>query len=150
MIGGWTEDSISTTQLSDHDTAPPTRRIRSSLGGSTSSKEAIIVADFVLCLTSYYVWIHSWADFVLCVCLTSYLSRLCIWADYLQYNLPQWATTITNPTEGALTQLKSLCRILRIFDVFKVRHRFANILLNACLNHPTISCWTRMTPKPHT
>ena len=55
----------------------------------------------------------------------------------------QWGTTIT-------VQLGSLCRLLRIPDVCKMRHRFANMLWNACLNHPTISCWTRMTPKPHT
>ena len=39
--------------------------------------------------------------------------------------LVQWGTTITNPTEGALTQLRSLCRLLRILDVCKMRHRFA-------------------------
>ena len=46
---------------------------------------------------------------------------------------------------GALTQLGSLCRLLRILDVCKMRHRFANILWYACLNHPTISSRTRIT-----
>ena len=36
------------------------------------------------------------------------------------------AATITNPLEGALTQLGSLCRLLRILDVYKRRHRFAD------------------------
>ena len=34
-------------------------------------------------------------------------------------------TRITNRTEGALTQLGSLCRLLRILGVCKMRHRFA-------------------------
>ena len=33
---------------------------------------------------------------------------------------------MTNPTEGALTQLGSLCCILRVIDVCKMRHRFAD------------------------
>ena len=37
----------------------------------------------------------------------------------------QWGTTITNRTEGALTPLVSVCRLLRIFDMCKMRHRFA-------------------------
>ena len=37
-------------------------------------------------------------------------------------------------------QLGYVCRLLRILDVCKMRHCFPNILWNACLNHPTISC----------
>ena len=47
---------------------------------------------------------------------------------------------MTNPTELALTQLGSLCRLLGILDVCKIRNVLRNILQNACLNHPTISC----------
>ena len=43
---------------------------------------------------------------------------------------------MTNPTEGALTPLGFLCRLLRIRDVCKMR----NVLRDVCLNHPTISC----------
>ena len=57
---------------------------------------------------------------------------------------------MTNPTELALTQLGSLCRLLRVLDVCEMRKVSRNILRNACLNHPKISCRTRMTPKPHT
>ena len=38
-----------------------------------------------------------------------------------------WGTTITNPTEGALTQLRSVCRFLRILDVCKMRLRVRKI-----------------------
>ena len=37
---------------------------------------------------------------------------------------------MTNPTEGALTQLESLCRLLGILGVCTMRH----VLRNACLN----------------
>ena len=36
-----------------------------------------------------------------------------------------YCNDITNPTEGAATQLGSLCRLLRILDVCKMRHGFA-------------------------
>ena len=42
----------------------------------------------------------------------------------------QWGTIITNPTEGALTQLGYLCRLLRILDVCN-GHRFAERLLKS-------------------
>ena len=38
----------------------------------------------------------------------------------------------------ALTQLGSVCRILRILDVCKMRNGLRKDLRNACLNHPTI------------
>jgi len=38
----------------------------------------------------------------------------------------QWGSTITNPTGGALTQLGSLCRLLHIVDVCKMRQRIAD------------------------
>ena len=41
-------------------------------------------------------------DGLLCVCLHS----------------AEWGTTITNPTDGDLTQLGSLCCLLRILDVY--------------------------------
>ena len=62
----------------------------------------------------------------------------------------KWGTAITNRKEGALTQLEFLCRVLFILDEYKMRNVLRNILRNDCLNNPTISCWTRMTLKPHT
>ena len=57
---------------------------------------------------------------------------------------------IPQTLHNEVPQLGSVCRLLRILDVCKMRHCFPNILWNACLNHPTTSCWTRMAPKPHT
>ena len=42
---------------------------------------------------------------------------------------------MTNPTEGALMQLGSLCRLLRILDMCKRRHRFAERLFKSSYNH---------------
>ena len=44
---------------------------------------------------------------------------------YVHARCTEWGTTITNPTAGALTQLESLYRPLRILDVCKLQHGFA-------------------------
>ena len=91
-------------------------------------------------VTQWHVYISSTftitkirTRFYICECLLEQL-------QVIIYCSLQWDTTITNPTEGALTQLGSLRRLLRFLDVCKMRHSFANILWNACLNHPKISC----------
>ena len=46
-------------------------------------------------------------------------------STWVTQNSVLMSTTITNPTEGALKQLGSLCRLLCILDLCKMRHRFA-------------------------
>ena len=76
-----------------------------------------------------------------CIAITRIRACVCVCYTTRYHN--------NNPTEGALTQLWSLCRLLSILDACKMRNILWDVLRTACLNHPTVRFCNRMTPKPH-